>query len=636
MPVAAYQRDPLNPWVVYLPQDQQPPKLQGEEAEKDESVEEPSQTKQDMEAKDKEEDAPVAGDKTTQEEREQPPNVAAATPSLGAVSQPEVDGAVGAADAAEVSTEVSNESANVEEKKAAPASGELQPDESGGGGAAAGPEDEGAKENKEDMEVSAKANREDMEVSPKENKEDMEVSAKENKEDMEVTAKDNKEDNAVSAVNAEVSAGDQHLDTKDGGRGRRGQGRGRGREQGQGRGRGRKCKDSAGDGADEPRGSVKNPVKKLPRKKAETNTIDKAAPTKGKNAGPESKDTTDPEGAPALEASAGKRQRASRASLKSIFQSQAENCDAAGGGEKTGGPGNTMPASLPETSPQATTVSALDGGSMVASVSGTSLVADAAVAGKHAEVALGLAPKTKRKQPQSTTSKTGGQAGLIPAIQELLKLGWELCPETGALKKPTSEEEVRSRAAAGSTPGRVDGAAAAGEQVGAKAVTGGEAKRPRVKAPVPVIQPAGAAEKVACAPAAGLEGLEWLRSIDVHTDEVVNCLADIFNWPAYYIRKLYETYGVKALEAVWNFFDNGTYSTAFSGIDAPGVAIREMESGLQTFFGRNIKGMRHVSAVATLPLRFFWAGRLLQRMREQHAVGPCVIMFLLSNFILKG
>ena len=90
--------------------------------------------------------------------------------------------------------------------------------------------------------------------------------------------------------------------------------------------------------------------------------------------------------------------------------------------------------------------------------------------------------------------------------------------------------------------------------------------------------------KVQTVPAdAASPGEEWLKSIEVHTDEVVNELADMAHWSAYDVKQIYQRYGLKALESMQEFFHDSTYSTAFSGIDTPGTAIKQLELSLEKF-----------------------------------------------------
>ena len=63
----------------------------------------------------------------------------------------------------------------------------------------------------------------------------------------------------------------------------------------------------------------------------------------------------------------------------------------------------------------------------------------------------------------------------------------------------------------------------------------------------------------------------------------VENLSDMMNWPRHFSNRIAESLPSGALEFLRDRLASGSYSTAFSGVDAPGVAAR-LHSNSQRYF----------------------------------------------------
>ena len=73
----------------------------------------------------------------------------------------------------------------------------------------------------------------------------------------------------------------------------------------------------------------------------------------------------------------------------------------------------------------------------------------------------------------------------------------------------------------------------------------------------------------------------------------VNCFRDLWAWPKYYRQKLQEYHGAQSTPKLRRFLRKGSYTTSYSGVDAPGVALESVRDELQKAEGVPVEGMKY-------------------------------------------
>lgn len=83
-------------------------------------------------------------------------------------------------------------------------------------------------------------------------------------------------------------------------------------------------------------------------------------------------------------------------------------------------------------------------------------------------------------------------------------------------------------------------------------------------------------------------------------ESVVNSLHTAFSWGDHFTRVLVQKFGIRVLTLFREAIGNATYSTSFSGIDAPGTALLMLSAAVDDFLDAN--GVTSASSSPTTPM----------------------------------